>query len=323
MHESPSIFRNWVERAFGTERRPVSVRLDEWATPDFGDDVGSLRAGKILEWMDVIGPLAASRHCQIPVATVSVDRLALRRPIRVGQHVTLRAMVAFTSIRSVGVTLAIDADGALAASGWMTLVAVRDGRVQSVPQIRPRSMSERTHFREGRMRRDHHRGDANNVVMPTWDDVATKASFVHKIEPIRGSKLNFHGTLYGGTLMRWMETAANLSARAHLGASVRFCRLLGLAFVQPIPPHVFVHIRSLAIRAGNGTIDVFVNAQAEDPGDGTKTDAVCAFVSYAPAVHQPIPSLLGDTETERALAEQLERRVGFERSLHVVGPRHR
>ena len=45
-------------------------------------------------------------------------------------------------------------------------------------------------------------------------------SYVHKIEPVRGSKLNFHGTLYGGTLMRWIETCAHLSARSY-GLSAR------------------------------------------------------------------------------------------------------
>src|SRR5262249_53619186 len=309
-----SVLRAWVERTFGTERRPVSVRLDEWATPDLADDRGLLRAGKILEWMDVIGPLAASRHCQLPAATAAVDRLTIRRPIRVGQHVRLLATVAFTSLRSVGVALTIEADGTPAATGWMTFVAVRDGRVLPVPQIRPRSMAERTLFREGRLRHERARRDAARVAI-RGAAVAGRPSFAHKIEPIRSGKLNFHGTLYGGTLMRWMETAANLSARAHLGAAVRFERLLGLAFLEPIKPHVFVHIRSLVARAGEGRIDVFVNAEAEDPMSGTKSDAVCALARYAAANGEAIPSLECATEAERMLLEHAQRRSAFERSI--------
>src|SRR5262249_45672975 len=145
----------------------------------------------------------------------AVDRLDLRRPIRMGQHVRLLAQVGYTSLRSVGVALSIDAEGAAAAAGWMTFVAIREGRVQPVPQIRPRSMAARTQFREGRLRHEQHRQNDVRPVIPAWDELTGRASFVHKIEPVRG-------TLKSGTLMRWIEAAANLSARAHGGAHMGF-----------------------------------------------------------------------------------------------------
>ena len=64
------------------------AHLDEWVAPDIADEQGFLRAGKILEWMDVVGVLAASRHCRCPVATASVDGMELRHPIRVGERVS-------------------------------------------------------------------------------------------------------------------------------------------------------------------------------------------------------------------------------------------
>ncbi len=61
-----------------TESRPgPEAHLDEWVAPDIADERGFLRAGKILEWMDVVGVLAASRHCRRPVATASVDGMEL------------------------------------------------------------------------------------------------------------------------------------------------------------------------------------------------------------------------------------------------------
>ena len=42
------------------------AHLDEWVAPDIADELGFLRAGKILEWMDVVGVLAATRHCRRP-----------------------------------------------------------------------------------------------------------------------------------------------------------------------------------------------------------------------------------------------------------------
>jgi len=305
---NPSGLRAWVERAFGNERRPITVRLDEWATPDASDDLGLLRVGKLLEWMDVLGPLAASRHCQSSVTTAAVDRLTMRQPIRMGQHVRLLATVGYTSLRSVGVALAIDAEGTPAATGWMTFVAIRDGRVQPVPQIRPRRVAERTPFREGRLRHEQHRRNDARPAIPAWDELTSRTSFVHKIEPVRG-------TLSSGTLMRWIEAAAHLSARVHVGASVGFEKLLGLAFLEPVRPHVFVHIRSLAVRVEKRAVDVFVHAQSEDPASRARCDAACAFARYSPLGGEAIPLLECTTDAEQILREHAVSRAAFERSL--------
>src|SRR5205085_1426843 len=188
------------------EARPgPEAHLDEWVAPDIADEQGFLRAGKILEWMDVVGVLAASRHCRRPVATASVDGMELLHPIRVGERVTMTAAVGYTSTRSLGVS-----------------VSMRHG----TPAAEQRSLKGYMTFVALEPRRPH-------------------VSYVHKIEPVRASKLNFQGTLYGGTLMRWIETTANLSARAYLdGAPVRLRALHGLTFIRPVRRHVFVHVRS-------------------------------------------------------------------------------
>ena len=63
------------------ERRPGAVvHLDEWVTPDVADDRGFLRAGKILEWMDVAGVLVTTRHSRYPVMTASIRRCASPLP---------------------------------------------------------------------------------------------------------------------------------------------------------------------------------------------------------------------------------------------------
>src|SRR5438874_10517406 len=104
------------------------AHLDEWVAPDIGDELGFLRAGKILEWMDVVGVLAASRHCRRPVATASVDGMELLHPIRVGERVTMTASIGYTSARSLGVSVSMH-HGTRAAeqrslTGYMTFVAL-------------------------------------------------------------------------------------------------------------------------------------------------------------------------------------------------------
>jgi len=104
------------EQAHAFEERPIiyqrgdCVYLDGWVFPDVADDRGFLRAGKIVEWMEVVGVVAATRYCRFPVVT-SVDGIVFRDRIRVGEHVTMSALVTHTSERSTGVSISMTCAG--------------------------------------------------------------------------------------------------------------------------------------------------------------------------------------------------------------------
>jgi acyl-CoA hydrolase len=334
--------------------RPRSdAHLDEWVAPDIADEHGLLRAGKILEWMDVVGVLAASRHCRRPVATASVDGIELLNPIRVGERLTMTAAVGHTSERSIGVSVSMrhgkHAAEQRSLTGYMTFVALdAHGKPAVVPQFRPETPDEVARFREGNLRREFRqklvsgqlpapppRGREQTLfalellkLLPRslplpFDRIEgpeprrRHLSYVHKIEPVLASKLNFHGTLYGGTLMRWIEATANLSARAYLdGAAVRLCGLHGLTFIRPVRRHVFVHIRSVVAHTANDSLTVLVNVDAEQPLAGEQEETLRAFLTYVPLdTKLRIPPLecLGDDE--RAAFAEVEHRLALQRSL--------
>src|SRR5205807_5004356 len=146
-----------IEAANSSPIRPrADAHLDEWVAPDIADERGFLRAGKILEWMDVVGVLAASRHCRRPVATASVDGIELLHPIRVGERLTMTAAVGHTSERSVGVSVSMrhgkHAAEQRSLTGYMTFVALDPhGKPALVPQFRPETPVEVARFREGNL----------------------------------------------------------------------------------------------------------------------------------------------------------------------------
>jgi acyl-CoA hydrolase len=344
--------------------RRAGAHLDEWVAPEIADELGFLRAGKILEWMDVVGVLAATRHCQKPVVTASVDGLELTDPVRVGERITMTAEVGYTSAKSMGVAVSMTrharAPGGPSPTlqGYMTFVALDEqGKSAGVPQLQPETPEEIARFREGNVRREFRSklasgqlprpsSAANDDATPDyrlfireslkllpisfrlpWDRPdptrprTRQRSYVHKIEPIRSSKLNFHGTLYGGTLMRWIETNAHLSARAYLdGAPVRFAGLHGLTFIRPVTQHVFVHIRSMVVHAATESLTVIVNVHAEDPIGGGQEETLRAFLTYAPvsassSAPPRIPPVECQSDEERALFEEVEHRLALQRSL--------
>ena len=328
------------------------AHLDEWVAPDIADEHGFLRAGKILEWMDVVGVLAASRHCRRPVATASVDGIELLHPIRVGERLTMTAAVGHTSERSIGVSVSMrhgNHGEQHSLTGYMTFVALdAHGKPAAVPQFKPETPEEVARFREGNLRREFRqklvsgqlpapppRGREQTLfalellkLLPrslplpfdrpeTPEPRRGHLSYVHKIEPVRASKLNFHGTLYGGTLMRWIEATANLSARAYLdGAPVRLCGLHGLTFIRPVRRHVFVHIRSVVAHTASDSLTVLVNVDAEQPLAGEQEETLRAFLTYVPLdtkLRVPALECLGDDE--RAAFAEVEHRLALQRSL--------
>ncbi len=315
--------------------------------------------------MDVVGVLAAARHCRRSVVTASVDGLEFTSPIRVGERVTMTASVAHTSERSVGISISVRHGAGEPASGhpcvgaYMTFVAPDDnGSAIRVPQLAPETPAEHARFREGELRREFRKRLASGTLSPSvhadaprasqdqadarllvrewlktlprlrmpWDRTehlrprTRHVSYIHKIEPIRIGKLNFHGTLYGGTLMRWLEGAASLSARAYLaGSPVRLTSLQGLTFIRPAPRDLFVHIRSVVVHAAGDSVTVLVNVRAEDPVEGAYVDILRAFLSYAPLDPQqtPVPPLEINGDDDRMLFDEVEHRRGLQRMLTI------
>jgi acyl-CoA hydrolase len=345
----------------GLARRAGStVHLDEWVSPDIADERGYLRGGKVLEWMDVVGVVAATRHCRMPVVTASVDGVVMRNPIRVGERVTMAASLAHTSERSIGVSVSMThgrqvADNERAVlNAFMSFVAVDEsGRAARVPQFVPETPAEITRFREGSLRREFRSKLASGAkgipVAPAgqradrettlyireflksfprtlrlpWDRAERPAaqgrhtSYVHTIEPVRAGKLNFHGTLYGGTLMGWLETNASLSARAYLrGEPARMVGLHGLTFLRPVLPNRFVHIQSVVVHAASDSLTVLANVRAEDPIHGEHEETLRAFLTYAPIEPGLSPAPVScETDDERALFEEVEHRLALQKMI--------
>ncbi|MET0342461.1 MAG: hotdog domain-containing protein [Polyangiales bacterium] len=335
---------------------PAETHLDEWIAPQQCDERGHLRAGQILEWMDVVGVVAASRHTRSPIVTASVDGVELLEPILVGERVTMTAQVAYTSERSVGVSVSMThgAPGAPTRhmlNGWMTFVGVDDaGRPIMVPPVLANTPAQLARLREGQLRREFRRklasGTLTDIVpesLPRGSDerrlfvtellkliprmrvpwegaVASRSrqhSYVHSIEPVRPDSLNFHGTLYGGIAMRWIESNAQLSARAYLrGAAVRCSGLHGLSFLKPAQRDMFVHLRSMVVHATDAQLTVLVTMESEDPAVGQITETLRAFLTYAPVERtQSVPKVECGSDEERALHAEVEHRLALQRSL--------
>src|SRR5215510_8264625 len=118
-------------------------------------------SGKVMEWIDVCGGIAAQRHCRQVVVTASMGDLHFHAPILVGWIVTLRARVlaAFNTSMEVGVVVTAEnpfsGQSSLTTTALLTFVA-KDlhGQKVRVPPLLLESEAERLAFQEAHARRD-------------------------------------------------------------------------------------------------------------------------------------------------------------------------
>jgi acyl-CoA hydrolase len=136
------------------------VEMTELVMPTDANNLGSAFGGRIVQWMDLAGAVAARRHARMPVVTVAIDQLTFLAPMRVGHVALLRARVnaAFGSSMEVEVeVLDEDPDTGVrqrTCDGFLTFVALGpDRKPASVPGLVLASEDERQREREAHARR--------------------------------------------------------------------------------------------------------------------------------------------------------------------------
>jgi acyl-CoA hydrolase len=147
----------------GPAPKPASasrVEMTELVMPTDANNLGSAFGGRIVQWMDLAGAVAARRHARMPVVTVAIDQLTFLAPVRLGHVAVLRAQVnaAFGTSMEVEVEV-LDEDPDTGTrrrccDGFLTFVALgQDRRPAAVPQLLLETDEERQRERAAHERR--------------------------------------------------------------------------------------------------------------------------------------------------------------------------
>jgi len=122
----------------------TEVNMTQLVLPNDTNLLGNLLGGRLLHWIDIVGALAATRYARKTVATVSIESVDFRHPIRKGEMVMLNARVIWTGRTSIKVRVAVKAEnmytGAVICTNnaMLTYVAMdENGSPYPVPKIQP------------------------------------------------------------------------------------------------------------------------------------------------------------------------------------------
>ena len=127
--------------------------------PQQANPQGTAFGGAIVSWIDMVAAMAGQRHCGCEVVTAEIDTLVFRHPIRIGDHVVLRASINYVSRSSMEVGVQVtredpySGEQIIATTAHLTLVALdKNKRPTPVPPLLPETLEEKRRYEKARLR---------------------------------------------------------------------------------------------------------------------------------------------------------------------------
>jgi acyl-CoA hydrolase len=153
----------------GVVTRRVSESQSERSEIIFPADanaLGNLFGGRLMQYIDLVGAMAASRHARAITVTASMDHLDFVAPVHVGDLLILKASVnrAFRTSMEVGVKAMVEdvREQKLrhVSSAYITFVAVdQQGQGLVVPQLELETDHQRRRWEDAGRRREMRAGE--------------------------------------------------------------------------------------------------------------------------------------------------------------------
>jgi len=133
--------------------------MNELVLPNDTNTFGNLMGGRLMYWMDIAAGMAASKHCNAPCMTASVDNLSFKNPIKLGNIVHIEAQVTRAFNTSMEIFLKVWGEDSLhqykyeSNEAYFTFVALDpNSKPRLIPQIIPETEDEKRLY-EGALRR--------------------------------------------------------------------------------------------------------------------------------------------------------------------------
>ncbi len=133
--------------------------MTEIVLPNDTNTLNNLRGGKILHWMDIASAIAAGKHAEAIVVTVSVDQVSFDNPIKLGDVVTIEAVVTRVFKTSIETHINVWAENLPTRTkykcneAYYTFVALdSNSKPKKVDELTPETAEEKEKY-DGAMRR--------------------------------------------------------------------------------------------------------------------------------------------------------------------------
>ncbi|MBP3943047.1 acyl-CoA thioesterase [Sphingobacteriaceae bacterium WQ 2009] len=135
--------------------------MNELVLPNDTNTLNNLMGGKLLLWMDICSAMAAQKHSNSIVVTVSVDNVSFQRSVKLGEVISIEAQVTRSFNSSMEVRMTVYAQNLPEGTkiktneAYYTFVAIdSEGRPRAVPETVPETQKEMILFNGALQRRE-------------------------------------------------------------------------------------------------------------------------------------------------------------------------
>ena len=143
----------------GKSPKESAVETRYLIMPHQANPHGTAFGGVIMAWIDMVAAMTAQRHCGKEVVTAGIDSLVFKEPIRIGDHIVLRASINYVSRSSMEVGVQVTREDpyngqkVIATTAYMTFVALDENKRPSpAPPIIPQTKAEKRRYEDAKLR---------------------------------------------------------------------------------------------------------------------------------------------------------------------------
>jgi acyl-CoA hydrolase len=123
---------------------------------------------------------------------------------------------------------------------------------------------------------------------------------------------NALGTVFGGTIMSWIDICAAMSAQRHARQVVVTASMDQLDFLAPIHGGQLVNLRSMVNYVGRTSMEVGVRVEAENTLTAERVHAASAYLTFvaldASSRPMPVRPMVPETRKEKLRWEEAQAR---------------
>lgn len=155
-----------------------------------------------------------------------------------------------------------------------------------------------------------------------------RASHVEMTELVQPPDTNYHGTVFGGRVLQWIDIAAAIAAQRHCRRKVVTASIDDMHFAVPIRLGEIVVLKAAVNYVHRTSMEVGVRVERELPATGERQHAATAYVTYValddegrPAAVPPVAPETAD-ERRRHRDAQTRRDFRLARRQAILARRH-
>lgn len=308
--------------------KETTTQMIQYIFPEYANHLGTLHGGRLMNWIMIVGGLAASRVSRGNTVLGSTDSIDFLNPVKVGEIVILDSWVEYVGESSLEVGVRVHSENTetgekkLTTSSHLAYVAVdREGKPRSIKdKITPESEAEESVSLEAQKRKKERLTSLLEREKRARNTEENSGELSHKLETLRVvlPEDALHGNLMsvGKLMMEIDETAAILTARFVRGIIVTGS-VDNFYLYSPIRVGEVITLKAGLNYVGNTSVEAGIKVMAEDLRTGDRRHTGTAFLNF---VHlgedgrpKPVPKFAPVTPTEirrwRDAEERRERRT--------------